>query len=216
MRQIVVVAGGSPKYWPDMSQLYQEDTFWIGVDRGAWFLLNEGIAPDVAVGDFDSLTKSELAYVRGAVSKVIQAPAEKDETDTQLALSVAAQVDGTSRIILIGATGGRIDHLMANFWLMSEPRFMSLSHRFSIKDNQNTMTFYQPGSYDIQKEQDKYYIGFLCVTPVSHLSLEGFKYSLDNHQADYPISFASNEFLEESGSFSFTTGQVVVVQSRDK
>lgn len=216
MDHIVIVAGGSPKYWPDMTEYSVRDTFWIGVDRGAWFLLEQGITPDIAVGDFDSLTASEWLTVSTSVSEVVKAPAEKDETDTQLALSIALAQDATAEIILIGGTGGRMDHLLANFWLMSEPRFAAIMPRFKLLDNQNTVMFYRPGNYQLTKEKDKPYIGFICPGVVTNLTLTGFKYGLTDHSVTYPVSFASNEFLANEGTFSFATGQLVVIQSKDK
>lgn len=216
MKQIIIVAGGSPKYWPEMSSYKKNETFWVGVDRGAWFLLENGITPDYAVGDFDSLSVEEFKTISEVVSEVVKAPREKDETDTQLGLKIAMSESDDCPIILIGATGGRMDHLMANFWLMLEPRFQEISQRFMIKDNQNSITFYQSGSHVVEKEGDKDYLGFLCVTPVADLTLRGVKYPLNNYQAAYPISFASNEFIEGYANFEFSSGVVVVVQSKDK
>lgn len=216
MKRIVIVSGGSPAEWPEMADYYDEKTFWIGVDRGAWFLFQKGIAVDLAVGDFDSMSEHEFQELATYAKKIIKAPAEKDETDTQLALSLAGEVSQTAPIVLIGGTGGRMDHLLANVWLMSEPRFGSLISRFSIRDKQNTLTFYHPGSYTVTKERDKTYIGFMCMTPVKDLTLKEFKYPLVSYDVTYPMSFASNEFMAETGTFSFNSGQVAVIQSKDK
>lgn len=59
-KSIIIVAGGSL----DMSQVKEkiEETknpFVIGADRGAIFLLDAGIIPSLAVGDFDSITVDE-------------------------------------------------------------------------------------------------------------------------------------------------------------
>lgn len=217
MKRIVIVAGGSPSDWPDITTYKESETFWIGVDRGSHFLQEKGIAPDIAVGDFDSLSESEFAQVKQVAGQVIQAPAEKDETDTQLALSLAAGLPETCPIILIGGTGGRLDHLLANLWLMLEPRYHELMPRFTIRDKQNTMCFYGPGEdYQVVKESDKRYVGFLCLVPVAELTLRGFKYPLTKADFSLPLSLASNEFLGETGQFSFTSGIIGVVQSKDK
>lgn len=96
---------------------------YIGIDRGALFLLQHQRPVDLAIGDFDSLTVAELQAVKQQVKTVIQAPAEKDDTDTQLALVETLRRYPEAQIDLIGATGGRLDHLLANLWLPLEDRF---------------------------------------------------------------------------------------------
>lgn len=217
MKHILLVAGGSPKYWPDITPYLTSETLWIGVDRGSFYLQERGITPDVAVGDFDSLSSEEFKLVQTQAGKVIQAPAEKDETDTQLGLSLAANIASDCPVILIGGTGGRLDHQMANLWMMFEPRYKELLPRFVIKDNQNSLRFYaEGGTYEIQKEADKPYIGFLCLAAVTGLTLTGFKYPLNNYETSMPMSFASNEFLANTGSLTFETGMITVVQSKDQ
>lgn len=117
--KILLAAGGSPENWP---QLMAYDKY-IGIDRGALFLLQHQRPVDLAIGDFDSLTAAELQAVKQQVKTVIQAPAEKDDTDTQLALVETLRLYSEAQIDVIGATGGRLDHLLANLWLVLEDRF---------------------------------------------------------------------------------------------
>ena len=49
--------------------------------------------------------------------KVIRLRPEKDDSDTQSAMNYAIR-NGAKRIIILGATGNRVDHLMANFGLL--------------------------------------------------------------------------------------------------
>ena len=90
----------------------------IAVDRGlnaAWAL---GIVPDVIVGDFDSADPAALADFRRREHIVweVHQP-EKDDTDTELAIKRAAAM-GAGYIVLLGATGGRLDHLLGNIHLL--------------------------------------------------------------------------------------------------
>ena len=87
----------------------QLDGQWVGVDRGTLRLLAAALTPAFAVGDFDSLTPDELAQVKTQVKTLHQAPAEKDETDTEMAVRFAFEA-GADQVRLVGATGGRLDH----------------------------------------------------------------------------------------------------------
>ena len=107
----LLVAGGDPNHWPAISNDFDKI---IGIDRGNLYLLRRGIIPDLAIGDFDSLNDAEKKEVFSQVAEVQTSPAEKDDTDTQLALVRTFERYPKADVTLIGATGGRLDHLLAN------------------------------------------------------------------------------------------------------
>ncbi len=214
-QEYVLAAGGDPQDWPDLSGYLKRKVKWIGVDKGALYLLNRGIVPDMAVGDFDSLSKAELSRVRNQVSKIYSSVAEKDDTDTQLALLAIFQETPAALVSIIGATGGRIDHFLSNLWLPLEERFAERVSQISIKDRQNSITYYLSGQHKIKKIAEMKYLGFICLTAVKNLSLYHTKYLLINENISGPFSYGSNEFLDETAEFSFDSGVVAVIQSRD-
>lgn len=209
--KVLLVAGAPEKDWPQFSEI---DLF-VGVDRGAWHLLEKNYRVDLAIGDFDSLTDDEIRQVFAKADKVITAPAEKDDTDTQLALANILSQYPDACIEIIGATGGRIDHFLANLWLVFEPRFQPYISQIVLKDRQNTIRFFLPGNYQIEKDPKMKYLAYCCLTPVKDLTLKESKYQLEKQMVHYPISYASNEFVTKKASFSFSEGIVAVIQSRD-
>ena len=215
IRRVVVVAGGSPSKWPDLLAYQNEQTVWLGVDRGAYYLLQAGIVPLIAVGDFDSLNQSELAEVEAQVGEIKYSIPEKDDTDTQLGLMAALSRYPKAEVIVIGATGGRLDHFLSNLWLPLESRFQEYIAQLKICDKQNTISYYLPGSYQVKKEPDKKYVAFVCLTAITGLNLIDFKYRLDDYGTVYPKSFASNEFISETASFNFESGIIALIQSKD-
>jgi thiamine pyrophosphokinase len=92
----------------------------IAADGGALALERWGITPQLVVGDLDSLgfDKADELGRRGA--KVIPFPAEKDQSDLELAMRYALET-GADDIVLVGVFGGRIDHLLANAMLLADP-----------------------------------------------------------------------------------------------
>lgn len=79
----------------------------IAADGGLAHLERRGIAPDLTVGDFDSLGRVPEG------SGVIRHPVEKDDTDTMLAIKTGLE-RGCRRFLLYGCLGGRLDHTYAN------------------------------------------------------------------------------------------------------
>lgn len=210
---ILLVAGGSQKTWPQID-FSEYDTF-VGVDRGGLLLLEAGLPLDLAVGDFDSLSKEELLRVKKEAKRMHTSPAEKDDTDTQLALEEALTIFPEARITIVGATGGRLDHFLANLWLPMEERFRPFIRQIVLKDEQNSISYYSPGEYTVMREADKKYLAYCCLTPVENLTLKKSKYLLNQRQVPVPTSYASNEFIGDTAVFSFDSGMIAVIQSKD-
>ena len=75
--------------------------------------------PDVVIGDLDSLSEKIQAWLETTNTQFIPHPAEKDETDLELALLYTAQFE--QEILVFGALGGRLDQTLANILLLAHP-----------------------------------------------------------------------------------------------
>lgn len=85
------------------------ETFIICADGGAVLARKWGVAPNLILGDLDSLDGETLTYWQEKGVPVQRVPAEKDETDLELAVDFALE-QGVEKIILVGAWGSRVDH----------------------------------------------------------------------------------------------------------
>jgi thiamine pyrophosphokinase len=82
-------------------------------DSGLLAAEESGIRPRWIIGDMDSLGgEGERRLSAYNPDRILRYPADKDYTDTELALSLLEE-KGCTRIWLIGGGGGRIDHLFA-------------------------------------------------------------------------------------------------------
>lgn len=207
----LLVGGPTANYPADLTTIPGP---WVGADRGALRLVKRGIQPVMVVGDFDSINSTELQAVKDALVGAVVVKPDQDHTDTQLALKSIFEQLRPDEVHLYGATGGRLDHLLANIWLVLDPVFRQWAPQIKIIDKQNTIQFFLPGDYQITKEADKRYLAFVPLMPM-HLTLPDEKYQLDAAYNAYPISWASNEFSGNVGHFSFDAGVIAVIQSRD-
>ena len=106
MSRVLLVAGAIQViYQPLNSATYD---YFVGIDRGCLHLLSTDLPLQLAVGDFDSLSREEYHFVQETAETLIQAPAEKDDTDTQLALQEALQRFPQAEMTIIGATGAEL------------------------------------------------------------------------------------------------------------
>lgn len=211
-----ILVGGPTEQWPDALRLGQVRGRWIGVDRGALRLLELGIIPDIAVGDFDSTRPAEFQQVKQRVKQIITFPPEKDFTDTQIGVITAIDHFTFDRLNIYGATGGRLDHLLSNLFLVLGPRFRPYLSKIHFIDRQNTVSYFEAGTYAIHPEADKKYLAFVNLTETNNLTLLDEKYPLDHYSSCYPITWASNEFTGPVNHFKFDSGIVAVIQSRDE
>ena len=215
----------------------------IAADRGLEFFLEDRIWPDVVIGDFDSLSEEgkvfleihekgnendEIPYggmmgwkvqksFRDEIKeiKVIRLRPEKDDSDTQSAMNYAIQ-NGAKRITILGATGNRVDHLMANFGLLVLAKNQGVE--VILADQYNYMKLVSDGEIIKKSEQFGKYISFFPLGgDVTGLTLEGFKYSLDHYRlttADSGLT-VSNEIVSEKAKVTYQSGTLLMIMSRD-
>jgi thiamine pyrophosphokinase len=75
---------------------------------------------DALVGDFDSTSPEQAARLAADGTQLVRRPAEKDETDLELALLHAFE-EGVDEAIVVGAAGSRIDMTVADVLLLLHP-----------------------------------------------------------------------------------------------
>ncbi|KAF0159508.1 MAG: thiamine pyrophosphokinase [Syntrophaceae bacterium] len=120
MHQNIIIVSGGRLGNPDFFQKRMAQTgnrVLIGCDGGTRHLAAASLTPDMLVGDMDSIEPSQLAHYERSGVKIIKLPARKDFTDTALALDYALSQQPET-IEIWGAQGGRMDHALANLFLL--------------------------------------------------------------------------------------------------
>jgi thiamine pyrophosphokinase len=88
----------------------------IAADGGAKYFVDLGLTPNVIIGDMDSVDSDRWKNNRGI--EHIRYPIEKDKTDAEVAVEYALE-HGCEQVILVAATGGRLDHTLGNVALLA-------------------------------------------------------------------------------------------------
>ena len=212
--KVVIVAGGPAEELPDFS-LWADD-IWIGVDAGAVALIERGIEPTAAVGDFDSVSKEQFARIKSILPDFEAASPDKDETDTELALKKAMTFHPKT-VIITGVTGGRLDHYMSALHAIYAVHLKYPDTQFFLVNKQNRIRFLEPGSHEIQRAGLYRYISFYpFAEEIKGFSLSGFKYEVSGETIPFGSTwFISNE-LEQLGIVSFIEGNCIMIESADE
>ena len=177
----------------------------IAADGGYAYLEKAGIKPDIAIGDFDSLNFSPVC------EKVIKLNPIKDITDMYAAVNVGIE-EGYSCFHLYGATGGRIDHTIANIQLIAS--LAQNKMKAFIHDCNTVITAICNDSLEFSKENKGYISVFSHSEKCSGVYLKGLKYMLENAELTntFPLG-VSNEFIGEKSEIIIDNGTAIVTYS---
>lgn len=107
----------------------QPEDFLVAVDGGYQYLKGMGILPHLVIGDLDSIAAEDLKILQAEGIEILKFPAEKDQTDLEIALDTASQ-RGYRVLRVIAALGGRIDQTLANLFLLELPSLDGCDVRF--------------------------------------------------------------------------------------
>jgi thiamine pyrophosphokinase len=210
-QRIVICTGGQLGSWA--VEHIKNDDLLIGADSGAKFLVVHGFQPDIAIGDFDSVTTEELAAIRKHSGQVIACdPVDKDYTDTEMAFRLALDLQPAD-ILLLGALGTRFDHSLANIYLLALAGEQLISA--SIIDGHNKITLI--GQTATVNKDNYPTVSLLPLSAqVTGITLSGFQYPLQDATLRIGQSLGiSNVLLAEQGTIELSSGQLLVIQSRD-
>jgi thiamine pyrophosphokinase len=98
----------------------------IAADGGLVRARALGVVPNLLIGDMDSLAPALAADAEAEGIAILRARVDKDESDAELALLEAVR-RGATRVTVLGAFGGpRLDHALANLWLLAHPRLAGI------------------------------------------------------------------------------------------
>lgn len=176
----------------------------ICADRGYSHAKRAGVMPDIVIGDFDSC-RDEVA----GNFETVKLNTDKDFTDTLVCAEKALEY-GCKEITILSALGGRLDHTLANFYLLSF--INSKGGRAVLLSAKERIELMPKGSFwfDDLKGLTFSLFPFGCESAV--LSVKGARYELDEYtlKSEVPIG-VSNVFSSERCEIKVSSGAVIII-----
>ncbi len=206
MRAIIFVNGDVPNLDAARRLLCDDDTI-IAADGGTRHALLLGLVPSIIIGDLDSLGAVKLP----ANVEILRFPADKDETDLELAL-LHARDRGFDEILLIGALGGRIDQTLGNLSLLSDPAWDGIDVRM---DDGIEEVFFARNQAKVEG-----WIGeIVSLIPwrgdVRIRRTEGLRWALQNETLiAHQTRGISNELTAETAHVEIDNGLLLIIHTR--
>lgn len=216
-KKCVIVSGGTidDSFAMQMIENIKPDCV-IGVDSGLNFLYRNRVVPTHIVGDFDSVSSEVIAYYKSMKDIPIREfNPVKDATDTEIAVCLAVEL-GVKELFLLGATGTRLDHVMANIQILKIALDYGI-HAF-ILDGCNRISLWEK-KINLRKSEcfGKYFSLFPLGGVVPDVSIEGAEYPLEHYRmSPFESRCVSNEYKDDEVVITFPKGTIVLMETRDK
>lgn len=166
-----------------------------------------GLHPDFMIADCDSIGELEG-------DETIRLKPEKDDTDTQGCLREVFR-RGCREATLVCATGGRLDHELANLSLLEEAK--QLGGHLTILDSRNHIVLHEGGCEKFKMPPEYKYFSIVPLDPVLEgVTIEGAKYTLhDARVTRVGMITTSNEPAGPEISVTIRKGVALVIFARD-
>lgn len=216
MKTLILSGGNIEKDFAlSFMKIYGAD-YVIGVDHGLAFCKECDILPDYIVGDFDSLAPEILDWYKSHTQVPIREfNPIKDATDTCIALEHALE-KGSEEIVILGATGTRLDHVLCNIQILKRAYLAGV--KAALVDSHNYITIPVGNHLSLSRNGQfgKYVSFFPLEEQVEGLTLTGFAYPLHRHcLRNLDGLGVSNEIAADVAEATWESGTLVMIQSRD-
>lgn len=168
-----------------------------------------GERPTILLGDFDSLGEKNIPKD----VELYRVPAEKDLTDTQLAVDLALS-KGARDIVIVGGLSGRLDHTLSNLAILEHLEAMRV--HCVITDGFNRARFIRNNSTLIPRGA-YLYLSLIAADPVvKGVEIDGVKYPLKNAKLRRAHQYAvSNEIVGNCAFIAVKKGGLYIIESKD-
>ena len=184
-----------------LHQPIEKDDLLIAADGGLKHFAKLDRAPDVILGDFDS-----LGYIPDG-ARVF--PVEKDDTDVMLAIRHGLEAGCQVFLIYGGMEGKRLDHTIANLQALSFLRahgargyLIGREQVATVIENEKAVFSGCEGILSV----------FCMGEPATGVTIRGMKYQLEDGTltADFPLG-VSNHFAGRNSEISVKNGKLLMI-----
>ena len=210
---VLIFANGELSEGAWIQSHFQNASVIIAANGGVRHLQEMGLTPDLIIGDLDSADIKLIDSLVQGGARTIRHRADKDETDLELALLYAQQYFDEP-ILVFGATGGRIDHSLANLMLLAHPdllnlniSYIDLAYRIWIVHGFTSITG-EPGDIiSLIPVNGKAFVG----------TTSGLRWPLNNETLDFGLTRGvSNELTDQLAEIEIVSGIIICIHTKKR
>jgi len=204
---IVIITGASPLS-PRIVDTIPSSTIVLGVDGGLDAALAAGLRPSGLIGDLDSVSNDGLAWAK-AHATIARHPTDKTQTDTELALAFAADMQ-PDRLTMIGG-GDRLDHTIAAIGALAARHLTNVPILDGWWNGHHIDVIHGPGRRDLHLEPGST-LSLLAIGPKCNgVGVSGVRWPLDKDRLEPVVGLGmSNEVIDPDGVVPITVSSGVL------
>ncbi len=211
MKSVLIVANGQKNSKAFLTKLIKETDFVIGVDGGAGVLLQYGLKIDAAVGDFDSIDEILFKKLRESKVPIHKFPADKDSSDTELAVRIALK-SGFDKFILTGMLGKRVDHTLFNISVLL--LLTKMNKEAAIKEEKEEI-YIVKNSITICTDINDTISVYPITMRAKVAETKGLKYGIKNKSLKKASTLTlSNVAISDKVTISVNSGTVLIIREK--
>jgi thiamine pyrophosphokinase len=209
MNEIVIVVTGADPLNADAVAHVPADAIVLAADGGLDHALAAGLTPAGVIGDLDSISDDGLAWAE-AHATIHRHPREKDRTDTELTLGVAADL-APARIVLMAGGGDRLDHTIAAIGALGHPELTSVPVIEGWWGSQHFHVLQGPGRLRLGCEVGSTISLIATHGTASGVSISGCRWDLDDADVEPLTGLGiSNEATSADVEITVSSGVLTV------
>jgi thiamine pyrophosphokinase len=183
----------------------------IAADGGADWLARVGGTPDRLVGDLDSVSPDLVSTLSAAGVAIDRHPVDKDASDLELSLA-AALAAGADDLVVLGALGGELDHLVGNLLILGSDLVAGRQVRL-VHDRTTARMLVGPAELTVDGAAGSR-IGLFAVGDAAHgVTTRGLHWPLTDARLEAGSSRGlANVVDDPSAAVALRAGRLLVVQ----
>ena len=202
MNSVVILANGDFPKHPTPLRILKESTSIICCDGAVNYLNEYGLKPSQIIGDMDSISKELKIKFEDSLIHM----EEQNENDLRKALKWAEN-NGAKKASILGATGKRDDHSLANiFTLLEFPSQLKMT------------IFTDHGKFSVVKGDQKFasftgeQVSLFSVDQTIEITTTYLKYNLNSRKLITLYLGSLNESINDVFTISISHGKILVYQ----
>jgi thiamine pyrophosphokinase len=179
----------------------------VAADGGYRLLKALSIDCHILVGDFDTLSATEVEQAERAGCRVERYPVAKAKSDLELAIDLA-YLAGATEVTFLGALGGQWDHCVAN--LLAPLTLCAEYGMWGRLLTSEAETYLIQGAVVLNAQGQRVSLAALS-NRVNGLSLVGMEYPLQDAELRRAQTLGlANCVSEETATIEFATGELLL------
>ncbi len=188
-KEALILANGKSPTKSLLAKYRKNSQFFVCADGGANHAAKLGERPDLIIGDLDSIKASTVRKFQSVTTRRI---ADQTTTDLEKALTWLIRKNFTD-IIVLGATGGRADHLVGNLGALG--KFSKRAHVTFVDESGEMRSV---GSELVLEAAEGTIVSLIPLSRCEGIVTKGLKWELQNGILELGFREAKSNIVKSS------------------